>query len=209
LSYPINFLVVDLSHWDPAADYDKAKAAGVVGVIYKASQGANLTDGTYTDQRAKAKKAGLLWGAYHFGDNSNVTRQVDSFIAAADLGPGDLFCLDYEPFNSQMSYAQAKAFVMEVESSLNRYSRCVLYSGNQIKENLVPEDQIFWAARRLWLAQYASQPVTPAPWAKPWLWQYTDGEYGPEPHTVPGCDPSGIDCNSYDGTPDQLKSNWA
>jgi len=42
-----------------------------------------------------------------------------------------------------------------------------------------------------------------------WLWQYTDGTSGPEPHTINGCDPMGIDISSYQGTAEQLAAEWA
>jgi lysozyme len=59
----MNYMVVDLSHYDPAHDYDAVKAAGVTGVIYKATQGQTYQDPTYPKQRRAALKAGLCWGA--------------------------------------------------------------------------------------------------------------------------------------------------
>jgi lysozyme len=205
----INFLVIDLSHWDEASDYSKVKAAGIAGVIYKATQGSGNVDTTYSGQRASALKNGLLWGAYHFGDGSSVKTQAQNFLNHADVTAGDLFCLDYENnADSQMSIQQAIDWTTQVENDLGRVNQCVLYSGNLIKETMRPQDQPFWGSRRLWLAQYASKPVVPAPWAKYWLWQYTDGESGPSPHSVAGVSGT-IDCNHYDGTADQLKAEWA
>jgi lysozyme len=206
----INLLVIDLSHFDFATDYAKVKASGVAGVIYKATQGSGMNDSTYLAQKAEAKAAGLLWGAYHFGDGSDPKDQAQNFLTFARVDPDELFCLDYEDYpSSQMSIGQAETFVVDVEAGLGRNGQCVLYSGNLIKETIRSQDQGFWSARRLWLAEYGPTPKVPAPWAKQWLWQYTDGESGPTPHGVPGVSEKTHDCNHYDGTPEQLAAEWA
>ena len=96
MSEPINPRVVDLSHWGPAHDYDAVKDAGIVGVIYKATQGIGFTDHTYVQQQHAAKTAGLKWGAYHFADGSDLDRQVTNFLRFAAPDPDELFCLDWE-----------------------------------------------------------------------------------------------------------------
>jgi lysozyme len=200
----INLLVIDLSHWDDVTDYAKVKASGIVGVIYKATQGSSYVDATYAPEREKAVGAGLLWGALHFGDGSSVTAQVKNFLSHAALNPQDLFALDYEDNTSQMNIQQAHDWMVAVEQELGRPTQGVLYSGNTIKETIRPQDQAFWAPRRLWLAQYASSPVVPPPWTSAWLWQYTDGG------TVPGLAGQGtVDCNSYLGTAIQLANEWS
>lgn len=208
----INTLVTDLSHWDPAYDYIAAKANGLVGVIYKATQGALYFDHTYEEQRKLATTAGLLWGAYHFGDSSDPEMQVNHFLEIAALNPEDLFALDFEGnAGSTMGLNQAYSFINLVESKLGRDKQCVLYSGNLIKETLASTDERrgFFGARRLWLAQYGNQPILPRAWSAYWLWQFTDGHVGPHPHSLPGLYHSGVDMNSFAGTPAQLKAQWA
>jgi lysozyme len=206
----INLLVVDLSHYDPAQDYQAVKAAGICGVIYKATQGTSYQDATYHQQRSAALDVGLLWGAYHFGDASSTKKQVDNFLSFAEIDSSTLFCLDFEDnSSSQMSVSQARDFVQECEDRLGRSGECVLYSGNTIKDCLGNTVDTFFGSRRLWLAQYGTNPQCQASWDTWWLWQYTDGTYGPNPHTVDGCDSAGIDCNSYAGTADQLAAEWA
>lgn len=206
----INLLVVDLSHWDPAENYAQVKAAGVAGVIYKASQGTGYRDSTYGKQRAAALKAGLLWGAYHFGDSSDPKRQVDNFLSYAKIDDKTLFCLDWEDNpSSQMDSDGAASFIDFCEQKLGRPNECVVYSGNTAKEALGNKADPFFGARRLWLAQYGAKAVCQASWTSYWLWQYTDGVNGPEPHTVEGCSIDGVDCNHYDGTTEQLCGEWA
>jgi GH25 family lysozyme M1 (1,4-beta-N-acetylmuramidase) len=201
--------VVDLSHWDTVTDYGALKAAGVTGVIYKATQGSSSTDATYNDARIKALRAGLRWGAYHFGDNTDVSLQVANFLGYAAIDEESLFCLDYEPYTgSQMNVVQAKQWMTLVENGLGRVGESVFYSGNLIKEDLGSKIDPFFGARRLWLAQYGSTAVVQASWSTYWLWQYSGDGEGPDPHTVDGIS-GNCDCNSYAGTDAQLNDEWA
>ena len=203
-----NLLVLDLSHYDLPVDFQKIKAAGIVGAIYKASQGSSDSDSTYDASRKSAMAAGLLWGAYHFGDNSDPLSQAANFINNAQLDASDLFCLDFEDNGENtMGIDQALDFVYAVENSLNRRYEAVLYSGNLIKEqSSLPF--YFWRNHRLWLADYGETPTWPSIWPTYWLWQFTDGTNGPTPHTVDGINGT-CDCNSYAGTAQRLASEWA
>jgi len=204
-------LVVDLSHWDPATDYAAVRADGIVGVIYKATEGVSYTDPTYVQQQQAAKKAGLCWGSYHFADGSSVSKQIDNYMRFACPDPDELFCLDWEDNpggDGKMSLSNVKTWITEVENALRRPGECVLYGGNTIKEALDDSVDHFLAARRLWLCQYGSTPTWPPTWETYWLWQYTDGVYGPSPHAIDGIGP--CDINSYDiGSAEQLIAEWA
>ena len=124
MSENINPMVVDLSHWDPANDYNAVKNDGIVGVIYKATQGMSYTDDTYVDQQHVAKAAGFLWGAYHFAEATDV-EQVQNFLRFAAPDPDELFCLDWEDYGSNtMSVSQAKEWVTQVETALGRSNEC-------------------------------------------------------------------------------------
>jgi lysozyme len=209
-SEKINPLVCDLSHWDPANDYKAVKQDGIVGVIYKATEGQSYNDPSYVDQQTAAKAAGLCWGAYHFADASDVDGQVDNFLTFACPDRDELFCLDWEdnPSGSgKMSPSQVKEWITKVEDALERPNECVIYGGNTIKEALGDEIDEFFASRRLWLCQYGSTPVVPPCWKTYWLWQFTDGEVGPSPHTIDGIGP--CDINSYQGGADELIAEWA
>lgn len=205
----IRLQVIDLSHYETVQDYAKVKADGIVGVIWKATQGSNYQDGTYWKERTRALQAGLLWGSYHFGDMSTVEDQVHNYLAYAKPRPEELICLDYERNKANtMTLLQARAWVEDVEKELDRPGQVVIYSGDLIKERLGDKKDEFWGARRLWLAQYGSTPKVQASWDTYWLWQYTDGDSGPEPHEVHGIS-GGIDCSSYEGDPDQLRKEWS
>jgi lysozyme len=207
----VNPLVVDLSHWDPAHDYAAVKADGIAGVIYKATEGQGYTDDTYVQQQHAAKAAGLCWGAYHFADGSNTEGQIRNFLEFACPDTDELFCLDWEdnPSGSgKMSLSQVKDWITEVENELGRPEECVLYGGNTVKEALGSDPDPFLAKRRLWLCQYGSTPSWPdETWPSYWLWQFTDGVYGPTPHSIDGIGP--CDINSYTGEAKQLIAEWA
>jgi|GEM_PF-766693 len=208
MTHPVNPMVIDLSHWDPADSYPAVMTAGYAGVIYKATEGQSYTDSTYVEQQHAAKAAGLKWGAYHFADSSNVNGQVANFMRFACPDPDELFCLDWEDNGGNtMSAAQAQEWITQVETQLNRPGECVIYGGNTIKEALGNTVNPFFGARRLWLCQYGSSPVVQASWDTFWLWQFTDGVNGPTPHTVDGVGP--CDINSYDGSAQQLIAEWA
>lgn len=207
MSEPINPRVVDLSHWRPAHDYDAVKDAGIVGVIYKATQGIGFTDHTYVQQQHAAKAAGLKWGAYHFADGSDLDRQVTNFLRFAAPDPDELFCLDWEDNSGDtMSANGVKEWVSKVEAVLGRPGECVIYSGNTAKE-LIDGNDPFFGSRRLWLTQYGTAPTTQESWMDYWLWQFTNGEYGPSPHSIDGIGP--CDINSYPGDPQRLIEEWA
>jgi len=160
MTHPINAIVTDLSHWDPADDYAAAKAAGVVGVIYKATEGTGYTDPTYVDQQHAAKTAGLKWGAYHFGNAESVAAQIENFMRFASPDLDELFCLDWEDNgDSTMSAAQAEEWITGVETRLQRPGQCVIYSGSCAKEQLGDRKVEFFGSRRLWLAQYSTPGV--------------------------------------------------
>lgn len=204
----INPMVVDLSHWDPASDYDAVKSDGIVGVIYKATEGSSYTDPTYVAQQIAAKEAGLKWGAYHFATGAKVASQIDNFLRYAAPDPDELFCLDWEDYGSDtMSLTNVETWIREVEHALDRDGDCVLYSGNTAKEALGDSVNTFLGERRLWLCQYGTSPKWQKSWDEPWLWQFTDGQVGPEPHAIAGIGP--CDINSYDGLVGDLLAEWA
>lgn len=210
MAHPVNPLFVDLSHWVMADDYGAVKRDGIIGVIYKATEGQTYTDDTYVGQQQAAKAVGLKWGSYHFADASNVHGQIDNYLRFAAPDPDELFCLDWEDNptgNGKMSLANAKTWITEVERQLGREEQCVIYSGNTAKEALGDTVDPFFGARRLWLCQYGSTPSWQKSWDSYFGWQFTDGQYGPEPHEIDGIGP--CDINSYDGPAEQLAAEWA
>src|SRR3954451_860588 len=73
--------VVNMSHYDLMRPNFAAMAhEGVVGVIHEATFPRLQRDSKYAERQRAAVEAGLLWGAYHFGDATDPVRQADHFL---------------------------------------------------------------------------------------------------------------------------------
>jgi lysozyme len=207
----INLRVVDIYHLDDVTSFKKAADSGIWGIIHKATTGATGHDDAYADRRKKARDAGLLWGAYHWGTNAPVSKQVDNFLKTAAPDADTLVALDFEiTKGNQMTLDQAREFLASIEKKLGR--KAVLYSGHLIKEELGNTKDPFFGAHRLWLAQYGPDPTVQKSWDTYWLWQYTDKKSGLKPNQVPGIPGNAdgdLDCDSYDRTKAELTSEWA
>lgn len=204
-------IVVDIYHGDGVTSFDQAFAAGLRGVIHKATTGRSGTDDAYASRRPLATGAGLLWGAFHWGTAAPVSEQVDHFLTKADPDKNTLLALDYErdPGN-QMTLDGAREFLALVHQKVGR--KAILYSGDVVKTALGTKKDPFFGSHRLWLAQYGSHPVVQRSWQNYWLWQYTDGNIGPGRKSVPGIPGNRqhfLDCDFFAGSPDDLKAQWA
>jgi lysozyme len=197
--------ILDISHHNGSVDFVKLKAAGIVGVIHKATQGLGGIDPTYEDHHEQARAAGLLWGAYHFGTDSDGVQQAVQFL---DVVKDDttVLALDFEPnpTGPSMSVEEARAFVTHVFQATGRFPG--FYSGHYIKELLGSGKDEVLAKCWFWLAQYGPTAVVPANWSKWTLWQYTDGAIGPDPQTVNG---ARFDRDTFNGTAQELQDFWA
>ncbi len=191
--------VVDLSHHNTISDSLKpAYEFGIRGVVHKATEGTGYKDKTYNARRFLAKEAGMLWGAYHFVRPGNVKKQVDVFLDYAKPDDETLLALDHE--DKGFSPEQAKEFLALLKQRTGRAP--VIYTGHVIKEQLDGRIDRTLGTYRLWHAQYGTRYTINASWKDVWLWQYT------ESGKVPGIG-GNVDVNSYAGTPEQLKHEWA
>jgi GH25 family lysozyme M1 (1,4-beta-N-acetylmuramidase) len=204
----INRKVLDISHHNDVESWSAVKNAGIVGIIHKATEGTSYTDDQYLKRAGPALNAGLLWGAYHFANGSNVEAQVDHFLSVVGIDDETLYALDWEddPGGNTMSREQAREFLELVEQRTGR--KAVVYSGNTAKEKLGDDEDEFFGEHRLWLAHYSSSPVPQDSWDEIWLHQYSDGSAGPGPHGCPGVT-GDVDTNSWDGTDQELRQEWA
>jgi len=203
-----NRKVIDISHHNDVSSFDAVFAAGVRGVIHKATEGTGFVDDQYLKRCAPAMRAGLLWGAYHFAHGGeSISEQVQNFLNLVGVDNDTLYALDWEPSGSgpTMTAAEAKKFIQLLEAQIGE-GRCVIYSGSTAKEMISGSDP-FFGSRRLWLAQYGTSPTTQVSWDSYWLWQYSDGSAGPGPHGCPGVT-GDVDTNSWDGTDEELANEW-
>jgi lysozyme len=199
--------VIDISHHNGAnLDFKKAKADGILGVIHKATQGQSGSDPMYKTNRTKARAAGLLWGAYHFGTGSDGVKQAVHFLDVVGDPKDTLLVLDFEPnpAGPSMTLEEARAFNTHVSQQAGGWPG--LYAGHYLKELLKTNSDPVLAKSWLWMAQYGPTVVIPPNWPTWTMWQYTDGGYGSEPHTVDGI--GRCDRDKFNGSEAQLRKLW-
>ena len=199
--------VVNLSHYDlMRVDFVAMKSEGVLGVIHEASFPRLQRDWRYSERQLEAMRAGLLWGAYHFGDGTNPVQQADHFLSTVASShpivnpapneeknrPGVLLVLDFEQNThyrgGSMSVGQAVAFVERIKERTGKYPgiygseyrlRSMLYGSGAS-----PADRAVLSNCWLWIANYHAQPRYNTPWDNWHLWQYTgDGKCGLRPRS--------------------------
>jgi len=188
--------VVNMSHYDMMQpNFGAIKSQGVIGIIHEATYPRFDRDSAYGRRQQEATRAGLLWGAYHFGDATDPIRQADHFLStvssswtnagAGSRPSGVLLVLDFEKNGhypgGTMRPDQAAAFVDRVRQRTGTYPgvygsenrlRAVLHAPNvnAIHRRILSN---CW----LWIANYHWQPGTLDPWSHWRLWQYTgDGK---------------------------------
>jgi lysozyme len=205
--------VVDTSSYQATVDFTQIRAAGILGVIHKATQGLADVDARYAERRTRAVNAGLLWGAYHFGTGDDAGKQAEHFLDAVESTGGgdaahDLLVLDLEanptPGETTMTLAGAESFVEAIARRTGRWPG--LYSGALVKEYLGSQGSATLARCWFWLAEYGDVAHVPAGWSRWTMWQYTNGTLGPGPHVVDGVGP--CDRDRFNGTAEQLRAFW-
>ena len=208
-------IVFDISHFNGTPDLQKASVAGMKAVFQKATQGLTYVDPTFDQNRQSAYSAGLLFGAYHFGQDADGVSQANHFLDTVQLDGKTLPVLDFESYKPKnkegvvvdktMSLEQAKAFITQVYDQTGMYPG--LYSGSSFLRNLLPSADEVLSKCWLWLAEYGSHAVLPPGWDKWIFWQYTDGvQFGPHQVPVPGVGP--CDRDLFNGTEEELVAFW-
>lgn len=180
--------VVNMSHYDlMRVDFVGMKREGIVGAIHEASYPRFERDAYYRSRQQAATRAGLLWGAYHFGDATDPVKQADHFLRCAG-GPsasGTLLVLDFEKNNhypgKSMRVDQAVTFVERIRERTGKYPG--LYGSEYRLRQMLYAKHVTPAQRRtlsncwLWIANYHFIPRNTAPWNNWQMWQYTgDGK---------------------------------
>jgi lysozyme len=197
-------ICIDLSHHNRPESFREAYDHGIRLVIHKATQGRGFIDPDFRAVRDRLAEhlPDMKFGAYHFADARPVQAQVRHFLQVAR--GVKLLALDWEDNHGgggTMSLAQAEAFVQMVFDKTGRWP--LLYSGSTLKAN-PPKKGSPLLNCELWLAQYADEPTLPAGWKSKGfrLWQYTDGQAGPDPTFTPGI--GHVDRSIFNGTPEDM-----
>lgn len=220
--------VIDLSHNVTVDDFASVRRSNILAVVHKATEGGDWTDPSYGVRRQQAERAGLLWGAYHFGTRQySGSDQALAFLAAVRPGPTTLMALDFEPNDANprntMTLAQAEAFVLTVHQSTGRmpllythpaWANGVPYGRRRLSLREPITSASLLARCDLWLADYREMPELPFAWAdRGWrLWQYAADEtddsraYGDTSRAIAGV--SHCDRNLFAGDESALYRYW-
>jgi len=198
--------VVNMSHYDlMRPDFVAMANEGIVGVIHEATFPRLERDARYYERQRAALEAGLLWGAYHFGDATNPIGQADHFVNAVtsarppirpdhpEKRRGVLLVLDFEKNGhypgGTMSVAQAVAFVERIKERTGKYPG--LYCSEYRLRQMLYGPGATSAHRQtlancwLWIANYHAEPRNTAPWRTWHMWQYCgDGKCNLRPRSM-------------------------
>jgi lysozyme len=198
-------VVIDLSHWQTPVDFLKAKAAGIVAVILKATQGSQWIDTTFTQRFAAATEAGLLVGAYHFLDASPPELQIGNFLSIAEGCP--VLALDAEPndIGGTVTVAQAAEAAARLQMATGN-APLVYISRYGPDERGTGFPNSVLSRCPLWLPAYNSRPICPQGWSNWTLWQHSDGSVGSDVAPVPGI--GKCDRSRFAGTVAELAAWW-
>lgn len=211
--------VVDLSHYDDLQDIGKVKAAGIVGIVNKASEGPVNVDRTFAIRRPVVLGAGLLYGAYHFLRPGDMRAQARHFLDVVGDPTGLLLMADWEVPGVPPS--DLRIWLQAVRDQVGRWPVVYSYGSMLIEQLGTSRPDPLLAQTRLWLAAYTGNPHWPAQiWTRPWLWQFTGDGSGPGVHQIPGIvlpGSKGIDVDAYEGgdahgtdvSDDALRAEWA
>ena len=197
---------IDVSHWQGSIDFRQASDAGARFVFVKCCQN-KVMDKNFVTNWGNAKKAGIMRGAYCFGDyNQPAVAQAQYFAKSLHTDKGELPpVLDIEPFGGYALPARTallgwiELFLTEIYQSMG--VRALLYTNPATIKHLspIPTDLL---AHDLWLAHYlypasiaAGWQPTFKPWSRYMFWQYTSHENG----IIFGTTSKNVDGNYFNG----------
>ena len=191
-------ICIDISHHQGYPDFDEVRAAGVLGMIHKVSEGTSFIDGARAENCANARKAGIAISTYHWlSPGSNASAQMEFYLSLLDPVKGERVVIDYEQDGCTLAMLRhAVQALLDYRHEL----QITVYSGHLLKEQLGSDCDEFLAENTdLWLAEYQSDSTlddiswpsgTYAQWA---LHQYSEtGE-------IPGINDAYVDLNRYNG----------
>lgn len=170
---------VDLSHWEPDCDFNKAKAV-ISFALTKTSEGLATIDKTYVKHTTNARKAGVPIGGYHFFRvDYSAEAQANFFWKTLVLQKGDIVpTLDFEDHGKASVTHQVSAglqFLQIIESKMvaaGIKNVPMIYLSRSFQNELGNPQSYFkyW----MWQAEYNTKCHVPPPWNHPTIWQNSD-----------------------------------
>ncbi len=205
-------LGTDLSKWQDdnstpqMVDFSKMVAGGVSFTAVKTSQG-TWADPDYALNWIHARQAALPRFGYHYLDWRYGPATQGKFFAGmlkADHGEispvADYEMRSYNPGRAR-ALANLKIFIDAAEQGLGR--ELMIYTSPSFWREFGSPDDPFFAARKLWIANYdVSKPDIPLPWTRWTFWQFTDLGDG----LALGAESKELDMNWFNGTVEEMRT---
>lgn len=198
-------LVLDTSHFSHPINWAEAKAAGVVAMYTKISQGLGFVDPTGHSHVDAAQAQGVLASGYHFLNCVQDGKEQAEFYLKCVAGKKFDFphVLDWEDgsvngASSQRQIACAQDWLDTVEAATGKQP--IIYSGASFMSEIkLPAS---FAKYHVILARYGAHPGSVAPWGTNILgWQFS------ESYKCAGLAPgSTVDANYFYITAEELKA---
>jgi|GEM_PF-875115 len=210
----VRSLGIDISDFQgdiTVAEWQQIKASGKDFAFSKATEGVTFDAGTFTANITRAKTAGVLIGAYHYGrpDNNPAVAEADHFISVINpyLTAGYV-----RPVLDIETDAGTVAFMSTwVNDFCNRVKTVtgitpLVYTGQFFASSNFNSSVTQWP---LWIARYPGGTVNPqtdvpgstTPWPTWNIWQYTASG------AVPGIS-GNVDFDVYNGDLAAFTSNF-
>ena len=188
--------VIDISEYNGAVNFKKAKAAGVDGVIIKIINRKLQKDPRFMDHYKGCKEAGLPWGVYNYSYATTKEKAKSDMNLVCDILDGlDKTNFKYGIWFDIEDRVQAALSKDKIAGILNAAKKTVegrgyafgIYTGMSYLDEHI--DQSAVDCKRYWIARYSSKSVVnisknPAAAKKPKNckgsmvgWQYTEKGY--------------------------------
>ncbi len=215
-------IVIDAFYNNSIDWAEMRKDARVAGIIHKATEGDDFNDPAYSTRRQTAKALGYKWGSYHLLKKGDPVKQANFYLATIGNSAGEIMALDVECTTYskcgvekyRVSADEIKTFLNVIKEKTGRYP--IFYANQSVVLDLSQNhanDEIL-TKTQLWYARFKSH-VTDFPvgiWKKYKFWQFSSEINCADDkeclYRVPGT-LSDMDINVFNGTVDELKTNWA
>lgn len=177
---PENIPIIDVSkhqgniNWLAVA----ADAAGIKGVMIKATEGVGYVDPLFRRNAVGAPAAGLAVGFYHYcrpETGNSACEEAEHFAETVAGLPAQLpHVLDVEGAAEDLGSAALTAWCVEWLETVERLTghRCMIYTGASFARSYLGVELYQWP---LWVAHYGVQtPLGNPTWSRWAMHQYTD-----------------------------------
>lgn len=170
---------IDISHHNDLIDWEKIKKGRtdkteVDFCFIKATEGMELEDEDFNRNWQKAKRTGLIRGAYHFyTPGSNPVKQADNFVKNVRLESGDFApVLDFEIEGSRISRKELKKNVRVWLNLIENHYKIkpIIYTNRSIYQNYVKGE---FDDYPLWISDYKSEKLDGYDNANLRFWQHS------------------------------------